>query len=258
MPVNKTISIITVCFNSAKTIRQTIESVLNQTYSNIEYIIVDGKSKDNTLEIIKEYEQCFSDKGISYRYISEPDKSIYDALNKGIQLASGEWIGIIHSDDWYELDACENLFSDSKCIGFDLIYGLVRVINSDGLPHSVEQIMFEELITDPMQHQGVFVKRYLHHEIGLYSMKYEIASDYDFLLKCMLAKKNAKFIPSIVANFSRCGISNMNSSAHISILETYKILYTNKIISKAKLVLVGYGKFMMYFLINKLRKFKTF
>ena len=107
--MNPLISIITVCFNSSKTIRQTIESVLNQTYTNIEYILVDGKSTDNTVAIIEEYAPQFTAKGIVYRWVSEPDAGIYDAMNKGIKLATGEWIGIINSDDWYELDACENM-----------------------------------------------------------------------------------------------------------------------------------------------------
>ena len=107
--MNPLISIITVCFNSAKTIRQTIESMLNQTYTNIEYILVDGKSTDNTVAIIEEYAPQFAAKGIVYRWISEPDGGIYDAINKGIKFATGEWINIQGSDDWLELDACEQI-----------------------------------------------------------------------------------------------------------------------------------------------------
>ena len=92
------ISIITATYNSAKTLRDTIESVLNQTYDNIEYIIVDGGSKDDTLEIIKEYEPKFNGR---LKWISEKDNGIYDAMNKGIGLASGEVVGILNSDDLY-------------------------------------------------------------------------------------------------------------------------------------------------------------
>ena len=96
------ISIITPCLNSAKTIRQTIESVLNQTYQDIEYIIVDGASTDGTLEIIQEYEDQFQGR---MQYVSEPDNGIYDAMNKGIRMSHGNVIGIINSDDFYEEDA---------------------------------------------------------------------------------------------------------------------------------------------------------
>ena len=97
-------SIITVCYNSEKTIRRTIESVLNQTCQDYEYIIVDGKSTDKTLDIVKEYEARFADK---LKYISEPDTGIYNAMNKGIALSDGSIIGIVNSDDWLQPDALE-------------------------------------------------------------------------------------------------------------------------------------------------------
>ena len=92
------LSLITVTYNSGLTIRDTIQSVLSQTYTDIEYIIVDGASKDNTVEIIKEYECAFGNK---LKWISEPDKGLYDAMNKGIQMATGEVVGIINSDDFF-------------------------------------------------------------------------------------------------------------------------------------------------------------
>ena len=95
------ISIITVSYNAVKTIEDTITSVLNQTYSNIEYIIIDGASTDGTLEVIKKYQDDIS------IIVSEPDKGIYDAMNKGIERANGELIGIINADDWYEANAVE-------------------------------------------------------------------------------------------------------------------------------------------------------
>ena len=94
------VSIITVCYNSAQTIHKAIESVLNQTYSNIEYTIVDGLSKDNTMEIAESYADAFREKGYTFRIVSEKDNGIYDAMNKGIRMASGELIGMINSDDW--------------------------------------------------------------------------------------------------------------------------------------------------------------
>ena len=95
------ISIITVCYNSAKTIRDTFESVLNQTYSDIDYVVVDGNSRDDTVSIIKEYEQKLNGK---MRWISEPDNGLYDAINKGIKMAVGDIIGILNSDDYYASD----------------------------------------------------------------------------------------------------------------------------------------------------------
>ena len=96
---NMTISIITVCYNSSKTLSRTIESVLNQNGVHLEYLIIDGASSDNTVKIAESYKRSFSQKGISYIINSEPDKGIYDAMNKGIQFASGDVIGILNSDD---------------------------------------------------------------------------------------------------------------------------------------------------------------
>ncbi len=96
------VSIITVSYNSEKSIRRTIESVLNQTYSKIEYHIVDGLSTDNTIEIAREYDEKFAEKGIKYIISSERDNGIYDAMNKGILRSAGKIVGIINSDDWYE------------------------------------------------------------------------------------------------------------------------------------------------------------
>mgnify|MGYP000371187973 CR=1 FL=1 len=104
---NVLVSIITVSFNSDKTIKDTIESVLNQTDTNIEYIIVDGKSTDETIKIVKSFEKQFQEKGISYKWISEEDSGIYAAFNKGIKMSSGKWISFLGSDDIYLNNAIE-------------------------------------------------------------------------------------------------------------------------------------------------------
>jgi len=96
-----TISIITICFNSEKTIAKTIESILEQDYQNIEYLIIDGASKDGTMKIVNSYKKKFNQKGIEYVISSEKDKGIYDAMNKGVGKASGDVVGILNSDDYY-------------------------------------------------------------------------------------------------------------------------------------------------------------
>ena len=101
------VSVITICFNSEAVIRKTIESVLNQTWDKLEYLIVDGASKDRTVAIAEEYSERFAAKGVDYRIYSEPDRGIYDAMNKGIRLSSGDLVGLINSGDWYEPDAVE-------------------------------------------------------------------------------------------------------------------------------------------------------
>lgn len=118
------ISVITVSYNAVSTIEQTILSVINQTYSNIEYIIIDGGSTDGTIDIIRRYE----DK-IAY-WVSEPDRGIYDAMNKGASKANGEYIAFLNSDDWYELDAVSIIaqFADGKT---DLISGIIKLYKNN-------------------------------------------------------------------------------------------------------------------------------
>lgn len=114
------VSIITVVYNGVKNIEQTIKSVLHQTYSNIEYIVIDGGSTDGSLDIIKKYSDS-----ISY-WVSEADKGIYDAMNKGISKATGDLIGIINSDDWYEPDAIMNMVTAYE--ENTVLYGIIRTI----------------------------------------------------------------------------------------------------------------------------------
>ena len=129
------ISLITVTFNSAATLRNTIQSVLAQSYSNIEYIIVDGDSKDNTIDIIREYESLFSGR---LHWVSETDKGLYDAMNKGIRMATGDIVGIINSDDFYHrtdiLTKVMNAFQDKVT---QAVYGDVRFVNPDNLDKTV-------------------------------------------------------------------------------------------------------------------------
>ena len=117
------ITVVTVVRNGEKTLEKTILSVINQTYKNVEYIIVDGASTDGTLEVIKKHEDR-----ISY-WISEPDKGIYDAMNKGIDLATGDYIALLNSDDWYEKDTCEIIANKINEGRADIYYGMVRVID---------------------------------------------------------------------------------------------------------------------------------
>ena len=126
------VSIITVCYNSEKTVAKAIESVLNQTYPEIEYIVVDGASRDNTVAIAESYAEQFRAKGYDYKVISEKDNGIYDAMNKGITMAKGELIGMINSDDWYEPIAVETAAKTYLETGYDLFYADLNLIRDDG------------------------------------------------------------------------------------------------------------------------------
>lgn len=197
------VSIITVVYNGAKTIERTIQSVISQTYKNIEYIIIDGKSTDNTLEIIEKYRKYIA------CVVSESDKGIYDAMNKGILKATGEIVGIINSDDYYESDAIEKVVDYFYEAETDILYGKVKLIYengyiavSDNLP--LEQLNFKMII----QHPSVFVKRSLYKQYGAFDLRYSIAADYDFLLR--LYNQGVKFcyVDDVIAAFDMTGTSN--------------------------------------------------
>lgn len=222
------ITIITVNYNNGKTLRRTIESVLCQTYEKVEYIIIDGKSKDNSLEIISEYKDKFKKRGFEYKYISEKDTGIYNAMNKGIELSTGDIIGIIGADDWYEKDTLEKVGKEfKKDKDLKLVYGLLRIVKNG----EYDRIIGEYNSYGVNQHPTVFLKRDIYKEYK-YDEKYRIAADTDLLLKLKNKKIKIKFIESILTNFSIGGISSTDK-LNVA-LEDLEIYYKNGKISKYK------------------------
>jgi glycosyltransferase involved in cell wall biosynthesis len=188
------ISIITVCFNSAATIRDTIESVLNQTYPDIEYIVIDGNSKDKTVSIIQEYEPNFNGR---MRLISEPDKGIYDAMNKGIKRATGDVVGIINSDDFYiRNDIVEKIdatFVENKTI--QAIFGDIRFVNPDNLDKTVRYYSSKNFTMRKFRfgympaHPTFFTYKQNFDKFGYYKIDYKISADYELLIRFLYKNK---------------------------------------------------------------------
>ena len=208
------ISIITVCYNSEKTIRDTIESVLNQTYKNIEYIIVDGESKDGTVEIIKSYEGKFKLKKIDYKFIYEKDKGIYDAINKGLKFASGEIIGIINSDDWYAEGIVVNIVNNfNKNKEIDILHGNIVKVSAEkkilGIMYPKKLLRLKEGMY--INHPSCFVKKEYYEKYGGYDDKYKLASDYKFVLEAYLKHKaNFFYLNEIFSYMREEGTTNYN------------------------------------------------
>jgi glycosyltransferase involved in cell wall biosynthesis len=180
-----TISIITVCYNSEATIDSTIQSVLSQDYSQIEYIIVDGGSKDNTLAITEKYRSNIS------KQISEPDKGIYDAMTKGVALATGDVIGILNSDDVFASDTIisevADVFKNDPSI--DAVYGNIIYFNT-GAPDNpvrtwVTKPYYDRFFDDGEvpPHPSLFVKKNVYDAIGAYFPDFKISSDYEFMFR---------------------------------------------------------------------------
>lgn len=200
-------SIITASFNSEKTIKRTLESVLNQSFSNFQYIIIDGKSTDNTVEIIKTFEKLFKEKEINFSWISEKDLGIYDAFNKGIFKAKGDWISFLGSDDYYLANALELYATSAKKLEaqVDLLYSNVKVEGVKIINGNWSWRKFKKKMN--IAHVGAFHSEKYFKKFGLYNTDYKIAGDYELLLR---AKKHLKThkIEEITAIMSADGISN--------------------------------------------------
>lgn len=188
--MNPKVSIITVCFNSAKTIRDTIESVLSQDYPSIEYIVIDGGSSDETVAIIKEYAGRIS------VIISEKDRGIYDAMNKGIALANGEIVGMLNSDDIYinehAVSELMKTMDDSKA---DSVFADLVIV--DPLDLSKVLRYYDSSYFTPNKfrfgwmpaHPTFFVKKSLYDKVGPYSLDYKISSDFEMLIRLLWVEK---------------------------------------------------------------------
>ena len=200
------ISILTVCFNSERTIARTIESVLNQTYPPYEYFVIDGKSQDNTVVIAEHYISAFAQKGIIYRVISEEDCGMYDALNKGARMATGILVGQINSDDWYELDALQKMTMLFKKENFDMAYAHLRMINPDGSTWIKKARVDKFVNSRHWNHPTQFTKRelLLEHPYPCECM----SDDLDLILWARSLHKNVKALNNVVSNFSVEGMSH--------------------------------------------------
>lgn len=198
------VSIITVSYNSVKTIEQTIQSVLKQSYNNIEYIVIDGASTDGTQQIIEKYTD-----NIAY-YVSEKDDGLFYAMNKGIERATGDIIGIINSDDWYARDAIENMVIYMQESDVELAYGKVINIYQDGKKEVVGYIPLEKIWYLPViHHPSVFVKRNIYSRYGMFNTDYEVFSDYDLELRFYSEKVRFGFLDKVIAYFRIGGLSTI-------------------------------------------------
>lgn len=227
---NPKVSIITISFNSVKTIERTILSVINQTYNNIEYIIIDGGSIDGTVDFIKKYNDR-----ISY-WVSEKDKGISDAFNKGIIMTTGNIVGILNSDDWYEKETVEIVVPKLNDINTDFIIGGLRYWDNNNNFIVFPDKDYKQKITYKMpnlNHPASFFKKEVYNSVGLFDLKYRYAMDYDFFLRVFKAEKNAVFTDDILTNMSLGGVSDKYTIR--AYIEEYKIT-SNKIISSAHLI----------------------
>lgn len=238
------VSIITVSFNSAKTISDTIESILKQTYSRIEYIVVDGLSKDNTVSTVKNYERDFIKKGYIFKIISEKDKGLYDAMNKGVTMATGEIVGILNSDDFYTdelvIQKVVNRMMEEQA---DCLYADLQFVDQDDTTKIVRTWIAKkgnfQLGWNP-PHPTTFISKEIYNKFGLYKTNYTISSDYDILYRIIhKGKVEATYLQEFIVKMRSGGKSTSGiKSNFIASKEIYSTLKENNQKFKLPIILV--------------------
>lgn len=211
------ISLLTVSFNSAATIKDTIESIRSQDFKDIEYIIVDGNSTDGTVGIIKSYNSFIS------KWISEPDKGIYDAMNKAIKMASGDVVGILNSDDFYSnnqiLSRVAQEFSDPSV---DVVFGDLVFVDPQNLDKTVRKYSSARWHPGKFAwgfmpaHPTVFIRRKYYEKFGLFKTDYKIAADYELLIRFLYVHKlKYRYLPLTMVKMRKGGVSSRNLMSNI-------------------------------------------
>lgn len=240
------ISIITATYNSGRTVRDTIESVLRQTYTDFEYIIKDGGSKDDTLEIVKEYAPQF---GARLKMVSAPDQGIYDAMNIGLHMATGEVIGILNSDDFYTSDdALQTIAHAFAHYDIDATYGDIHFVNNNDLTKCVRYYSSAVFRRWMMRfgmmpaHPSFYCKRSVYEQLGAFDTSYRIAADFENLLRLIyVGNIKTKYISKDFVTMRTGGASTAGLSSRTQIMKDHlRALKANGIYSNVFLLGLRY------------------
>lgn len=240
------VSIITATYNSEKTLRHTLESVLHQDYEQIEYIIVDGASKDGTLQLIKEYEPRF---GGRMKYVSEPDKGLYDAMNKGLRMATGDVIGILNSDDFLNNSGIISLVAEHmQTSNVDAVYGDVHYVDDNNLGKCVRYYSSRVFSRGLMRlgfmpaHPSFYCKAEVYRDKGLFDTSFKQAADFELLLRLIYCQSiSTKYIPTDFVTMRVGGLSTSGLKSHKAIMKDHhRALQANKVYSNYFLLALRY------------------
>jgi glycosyltransferase involved in cell wall biosynthesis len=246
------ISVITAAYNSARTIEDTLLSVLHQTYAEIEYIVVDGGSTDGTMDIVRKYEPRFYGR---LKWISEPDRGIYDAMNKGIKMATGDVVGILNSDDYYTRDdvvSSLTLFFEDGNV--DAVYGDVHFVKASQPDNCVRYYSSKQF--RPMwlrfgfmpAHPSFYLRRSVYQQAGGYKLDYQIGADYEMMVRLFYTHRiHAKYVPMDFVTMRTGGASTRNLQSRLTLIkEDVKAcrengVYTNRVMICTKFVYKLFG-----------------
>ena len=246
------ITIVTCSYNSERTIERTIKSILAQNFDNYEYLIIDGKSSDRTLEIIKQYEPLFKGK---MRWISEKDHGIYDAMNKGITLSKGDYIWLVNSDDYLESNAMEIVADRIQKKQPDIICGSIEYFSENSDNRYVFKYTPQESENEYRKkrmgivHPATIVARQIYDKYGLYDSRFYISADMDWFLRIRENNIPIDFIDIKLSNMSDGGISSQSNNVKKRIHD-WNILFTKHTKNK-----IEYWRFMIHRIVTY---YKTF
>lgn len=222
------VSIVTVTYNSEKTIRETLESIYNQSYDNIEHIIIDGSSNDSTLDIVKNYPVNI--------VVSEPDNGIYDAMNKGIKYASGEIIGFLNSDDIFEnkdsIKKIVNLFINDKCL--DIVYGNIVMVSGHNLKKIIRYKKSKPYKSNAIfngwmaPHPTLYVKADKLRHLEGFNLNYKIAADFELMIRLFEVEKlRSKYLDKTLVRLRLGGVSSRITNIIASNIEASNACKSN-------------------------------
>lgn len=243
------VTVITVVYNGGKYLKEAIKSVLYQTYPNVEYIIIDGGSTDGTLDIIREYEER-----IDY-WVSEKDNGIYEAMNKGIQLSLGQIIGILNSDDWYELYTIERVVNAMGTNAeIALVHGAMNRWSQDGKIESTygSKERYSSILLMPFNHPTCFFRKEVYEKLGVFDTAFRTAADYDFSLRFKRAQYKSVYVDDILANFRQVGVTSYTRG--FPAVQIWKLLKKNNVHFALRLtaILLRFIGTSLSFAINRL------
>ena len=224
------ISIVTATFNSGATVRNTIESVLRQTYADFEHIIIDGGSTDDTLEIVRRYEPQYHGR---LRWISERDRGIYDAMNKGIAMATGEVVGILNSDDFYTRpDVLEQVAGAMQDPSVDAVYGDIHYVDASNLHRTTRYYSSASFRRWKMRlgwmpaHPSFYCRRWVYERLGTFDISFKIGADFENLLRLIyVGRINTRYLPIDFVTMRSGGASTSGLRSHRQILADHLRAY---------------------------------
>lgn len=251
------ITVITPTFNAASCIEKCIQSVLNQTYTSVEHLIMDGRSSDETGAIVTKFQEAHPQR---VRLISEQDKGIYDAMNKGVKNAKGKWLLFLGADDFlYNNDVLKEVSITLLNTKNDIVYGNAWIEKMNRIYDGIFDT--EKLLKHNLCHQAVFYSSAVFTKLGFFNLNYKIEADYDFNLRCWLSgKASFQYVPTVFAFHASGGVSTEQRDSlfvkdYPALIMNYTLQSNHQLTKKIKILSIIYRKLLLRYSIKDIAKY---